>query len=275
VPPSRRLVLADPHARLGVDDEGVHQARVATRRLRADLRTFRSLLDETWVAEARDELRWVGGALGAVRDADVLTDRLARAVADLAPRDQPRARPLQQRLARQRADARQHLHEVLDSGRYLRLLDRLVEGTAAPPLIDGRDGPADEVLPDMVQGPWRQLRAGVGELDAEPEDAALHDVRILAKRLRYAAETVAPQVGKKARRLARAAARVQDVLGEHQDACVAEDWIRAAAAELTEPADAFVAGILAGGERARADALAASWWDEWARLDRKKVRGWL
>lgn len=272
---TRRLVLSDPHARLGADDEGVHQARVATRRLRSDLRTFAPLLDPTWVADVRDELKWVAGALGAVRDADVLTGRLDRAVADLAASDQPRARPLRRRLARQRADARSRLHAALDDERYVRLLDRLALAAASTPLLPDRDGPADEVLPVLVQHPWKRLKTEVADLDDDPVDTALHQVRIRAKRLRYAAEAVAPQVGKKARRLAVAAARVQTVLGEHQDACVAEAWLRDAAAGLADPADAFVAGILAGRERAEADRYAANWKDVWAGLDRKKVRGWL
>jgi glutamate-1-semialdehyde 2,1-aminomutase len=60
----QRLLLADPIARVGEDPEGVHQARVATRRLRSDLRTFAPLLDPVWVTSLRDELRWLGSELG-------------------------------------------------------------------------------------------------------------------------------------------------------------------------------------------------------------------
>lgn len=272
---TRRLVLADPHARLGIDDEGVHQARVATRRLRSDLRTFRPLLDAAWVADLRDELGWLADALGDVRDADVQTGRLVRAVASLGDADRPRADALLERLARQREDARARLRVALDAPRYVALLDELVAACADPHVARDADGPADEVLPALVEHPWKRLRGDVADLDDDPADADLHQVRILAKRLRYASEAVAPQVGKKARRLAAHAARVQGVLGDHQDACVAEAWLRAAAAELADPADAFVAGLLAGRERELADRLAELWEDDWAALDRKKVRGWL
>ena len=73
-----RLLRHDPGVRVGDDPEDVHQARVATRRLRSDLRTFRSLLDQEQAGPVRDELRWAGDLLGEQRDADVLLERLRR-----------------------------------------------------------------------------------------------------------------------------------------------------------------------------------------------------
>ena len=72
---TRRLMRHDAVVRLGVDP-GVHQARVATRRIRSDLRTFRSLLEPRWRDELRGELGWLGRELGGVRDCDVLGERL-------------------------------------------------------------------------------------------------------------------------------------------------------------------------------------------------------
>ena len=69
--------------RIGEDPEGVHQARVATRRLRSHLRTFRKLLEPEWAEPLRDELGWLGDELGGVRDADVLLDRLKSRIAAL------------------------------------------------------------------------------------------------------------------------------------------------------------------------------------------------
>ena len=94
-----RLVEHDSAIRLDDGVEAVHQARVATRRLRSDLRTFRPVLDPSWSEPLRVELRWLGGALGKVRDADVLLGLLeAKADAiDAGQRDS--ARPLVHRLA--------------------------------------------------------------------------------------------------------------------------------------------------------------------------------
>ena len=82
-----RLLRHDPGVRLGIDIEDVHQARVATRRLRSDLRTFQPLLDEAWADALRDELRWLGAELGRVRDAEVLRDRLRAAATTLPAPD--------------------------------------------------------------------------------------------------------------------------------------------------------------------------------------------
>src|SRR4029077_17095437 len=73
----RQLVAYDPAIRLSDDPESVHKARVATRRLRSDLRTFRPVLEREWSEPLRAELQWLGRALGKVRDADVLLDALA------------------------------------------------------------------------------------------------------------------------------------------------------------------------------------------------------
>ena len=97
-----RMVSHDPGVRLGEDSEAVHQARVATRRLRSDLRTFRSLLDEEWVTSVRTELKWVAGALGQVRDADVLLERLRGHEVGLPSADRKAASALLGRLEAER-----------------------------------------------------------------------------------------------------------------------------------------------------------------------------
>ncbi len=86
---AERLIRHDPLIRLGVDAEGVHQARVATRRLRSDLRTFREQLDAEPRDRLREELDWLGDELGRARDLDVLDDRL-RMHASALPDDDAR-----------------------------------------------------------------------------------------------------------------------------------------------------------------------------------------
>ena len=56
--------------------DGVHKMRVATRRLRSALATFRPLLDRTITDPLRDELKWIAAELGGARDAEVLRMRL-------------------------------------------------------------------------------------------------------------------------------------------------------------------------------------------------------
>ena len=115
---------------------------------------------------------------------------------------------------------------------------------AGPRSCPSADAPATEVLPPLVQGPGRSSAATSSALPDDPPDEALHDVRIRAKRCRYAAEAVAPALGTDARRVrARRSPTLQDVLGDHQDAVVAAAWLR----DVAESTD--VAG---GGLRRRA-----------------------
>ena len=270
-----RLVAHDPGVRLGDDPEDVHQARVATRRLRSDLRTFHSLLDQDWTQSLRGDLKSVGRDLGAVRDTEVLLDRLRSHAERLPPGDQATARKIIQRLLQRWDAARADLGETLGSTRYAELLDRLVDAAREPALVPSAvDDRAADVLPPLVSKPWEKLRTAVEELPEDPTDEALHQVRIRAKRCRYAAEAVAPAVGKRARAFAKAIADVQDVLGGHQDAVVAEQWLREVAASSTG-AEVFVAGQLASLERVEVERTRAVWADAWKATSKKKLRQWL
>lgn len=269
----RRMIHHDPGVRLGEDPEAVHQARVGTRRLRSDLRTFRSLLDEEWVEETRGELAWVADALGAVRDADVLLDRLRASSLRLPAPDRKAAASLLGRLERERDEARGHLLVILDDDRYLGLLDRLVAAATSPPLVARADEDAVTALPDLVRAPWRHLAQAVADLPEEEDVEGLHQVRIRAKRCRYAAEAAQGVIGGPARRLAQAVAEVQGVLGDLNDATVAEAWLRQAASRSA--ALALVAGQLIAWERADGAEALARWPDAWEEASRKKLRGWL
>lgn len=270
-----RLVRNDPGARLGDDPEALHQARVATRRLRSDLRTFEPLLDEGWAEALRDELRWLGDVFGAVRDADVLIDRFAPRIGGLPEVDRPPAETLLDRLHADRERARSQMLAALRSARYDRLLDRLVEAASHPRVllqIDDTDDADDLAL--LVREPVRALLDAVDALGSEPNDAALHRVRRRAKRVRYAAEAVAPALGRPARRLAKTATEIQDALGAHQDAVIAAEWLRRIAADEDEGVG-FAAGQLAAVELRDARRSRRRWPKTWQRTHQKQLRAWL
>jgi CHAD domain-containing protein len=268
-----RLLAHDAGVRLGGDDEDIHQARVATRRMRSDLRTFRKALDPGWDESIRDELKWLGGLLGAVRDADVLLDRLARQIEEHPEIDPLAGDRLLDILRAEREDARAVLLAGMRSDRYIELIERLLAAArSVPPSAEGHDFELE--LGDVVAKPWHKLRKAVHDLDDDPPDAALHAVRIRAKRARYAAEAVAPAVGKEAKQFASAVAGVQEVLGDHQDAVVAGQWLRDHV-----PADdggaAFVAGQLVAVEAVAADESREQWPDAWERARHKSLRRWM
>ncbi|HEV2475304.1 MAG TPA: CYTH and CHAD domain-containing protein, partial [Candidatus Dormibacteraeota bacterium] len=205
------LLHHDPLVRTGRDPEAVHQARVATRKLRSHLRTFGPLLDVQWTEPLRSELGWLALSLGAVRDREVLLDRLRNRTESLPGNDIRSAAALLQLLENEIDSLRQKLKEDLDSQRYIDLLENLVAAAHSPATLPDADLAATAVLPALATTPWRRLRSAVKQLPDTPTDPELHRIRILAKRARYAAEAVAP-VAPAAAAFARAAARLQTVL---------------------------------------------------------------
>jgi len=271
-----KVISTDPGVRLGENPEDVHQMRVATRRLRSHLRTFRSLVDEKWANELRDGLRWLGDVLGAVRDAEVLLDRLEHKVARLPSIDRPAAEKLLDHLRADLDRRRVRLLDALRSPRYLTLLDQLVLAARQPRLLLRIDDDPDiEVLKALVREPWEKLADAVDALGDDPPNSALHEVRIDAKRVRYAAEAVEPAFGKPARPFIRAITELQDVLGEHQDAVIAGEWLRSSAGHAEDEAQSFAAGQLAGIEHHDSMTARAAFPAAWKQASRKRLRAWL
>lgn len=266
------LLYHDPLVRTSGDPEAVHQARVATRKLRSHLRTFGPLLDPEWTDPLRSELGWLALSLGAVRDQEVLFERLRERAKSLPANDLRSAVALVHLLELDIEALRKKLLADLDSTRYVDLLERLVAAAHAPATLPDADQPAGSVLPLLATGPWRRLRSAVRHLPDPPADMELHRIRILAKRARYAAEAVAPVVGAGAASFARAAAKLQTILGEHQDSVTAQVWLRGSRLSGRR---AFVAGELIAMEHLAAEDARAKWLKVWKSLDRKNLRDWM
>mgnify|MGYP001595058846 CR=1 FL=1 len=269
-----RIIHSDPVMRLDADVEGVHQMRVGARRLRSDLRTLGDAVDREWADELRSELAWMAGVLGPVRDADVLIVRLTRQGDRLALSDRPDTATLIERLRRERGKALELAVNELAGDRYGALIDCLVDAASNPRLTNSAKRPAVDVLPRTVGSAWRRLDKAVRAMDKESSGDS-HRVRIFAKRARYAGEMAIPVVGKSAKQFSTKLARVQDVLGERQDAVVAESWLRQAGPILTR-GQALVAGQLLSLQR---DAFGADsdseWKTSWGDVSQKRVTAWL
>jgi CHAD domain-containing protein len=260
-----RILAHDPGVRLGDDLEDVHQMRVATRRLRAFLRTARAALEGDWGEPLRDELRWLAGLLGGVRDHDVLLDYLRGEAETLEPAEREACSRALARLEEERERARGVLLEGISGERYFALLDR-IEAAAAAPAVSAE---APE-LSSLFAAELRRLRRLAGPYLSSPgaSDAELHDARIRTKRARYAAELAGPALGDPGRKFVAAAKELQNVLGEHQDAVVAEERIRALAERTEDPEVRFAAGRLVERQRARRAAARADVDDAWERAER-------
>jgi CHAD domain-containing protein len=260
----------DPGARLGRVPEELHDLRVATRRLRAILRAARPLVDPEWAAALRDELRWLAGVLAPVRDLDVLTEHLRTEIELLEPPERRASARLLALLGKEREAARTTMLAAMSGDRYLALLDRL---EAAADDLPARD--ADVTLADIAAREFARLRRAVRALAADPPDHEIHRLRIRGKRARYAAELAEGAVGKHARRFVRAAKRFQDVVGEHQDAVVAEERIRGLLARTRSLTAHLAAGRLVERERERRQAARDAIPRAWARLEKKGRRAWV
>ena len=244
----RELEGHDPGVRLGEEPEDVHDFRVATRRSRALIRATEPMLGDA-LAPLGEELKWLAGILGPVRDLDVLIDRLAGEVAALGT-DEPAGRVLVESLAAERAADRDLLLEALESDRYRALLAGFEEAIATLPEPEGGIAAAD-----IARDGLRRLRRAAAELAPDPPDDELHAVRIRAKRARYAVELAALGGGKAEARAVDALKRLQDVIGEHQDAVVAEARLR----KLARAKTAIAAGRLIERERVRKAAMRAAY----------------
>lgn len=257
--------LLDHDCRLRVcglqpDPDDVHQARVATRRLRSDLGTLRPLLDPLWVDHVRADLKWVGSVLGEVRDTDVLSAGLRGGGAgdDLI-------RMLDERRTRAVAAA----IEMLGETRYMDLLDRLHAANRRPPLTSRARSAkqARRVLPPLVGRRWKAVRRAARRGGRRPSDEQLHQLRKRSKQLRYACELVTPVAGRPARRTAKAAESLQAVLGEHHDAVVARQWLQ----DSGSPGRAALMGL----EDRRRKRTARQWRSRYRRLAKPGRRAWL
>ena len=264
-----QLLAHDPGTRFGEDPEELHQLRVATRRLRAILRAARNLLDPEWSEPLRAELSWLGSALGPVRDLDVLMEHLREEIELLEPAERRAAGKFIRLLDDDRDAARKAMLEAMSEPRYHELLDRLEAGAAAP-----RARESDLSLEDIAAKEFRKLRKAVKALPADPPDDELHTVRIRGKRARYAAELAEGVVGKPARRFVENAKRFQDVVGEHQDAVVAEERIRDLLGRTGSPQAHLAAGRLIERERSRRGETRAAFPAAWDALEKSGKKAW-
>lgn len=241
----RAMLAADPAVRLGLGAEPLHDFRVATRRMRALLRAARAGLDEDWAESLRAELGWLAGETNDARDLDVLVEELQPRIERLGDPDSGPGAHLVAELEAGRAAARERVLAALATPRYFELVDRLV-AEAGNPRLSGRR----LHLGELVAAERRRMRKAARHVAGTADDAAMHRLRIAGKRVRYAAELAALPDDRAGQAFIRAAKGLQDVLGAHQDAVVAEERLRGLA-ENAEAGVAIAAGRLIEQEARR------------------------
>jgi CHAD domain-containing protein len=257
-----------PACRLGAGPEGVHQLRVALRRLRSVLKAFRPAARGAALEELDEALKGLARRLGPARDWDVFLAGLAAEAAAALGEDK-RLAALRRAVEARRDAAYGALRRELDGPNFRRLalhgvallLRRPWRAEAGADAVAVLDAPLAEFAAPLLDKRWRKLREG-GDGIAERSFEELHELRLEAKRLRYAAELFAPLwAGKAARRFLKRLSALQEALGTVNDAAVARGLLSA----LDGGAPAWAAGAVEGFAAARvgpARESALSCWDD-------------
>ena len=247
--------------------EGVHDLRVAMRRVRSALATFRPLVDTSVAEPLRAELCWASQELGRLRDAEVVAERVA-ALVDAEPGSSDRAaeRPIADAMVLEVARGREVVADVLASRRYRTVVASLEAFVLDPPWTDHAvAAPARKVARKRVRKDVRRLRDRLERAFAEPDAdlraPMLHEARKAAKRLRYATEAAEPVMGRRTRRLGEVATRLQTLLGDHHDTVATREALVAFTRARADAGTAFACGRLHAEEAA-----------EGARLEKKARR---
>ena len=271
----------DPGVRMDAPD-AVHQMRVAARRMRSTLQAYGRVLDRERTRPLTEELRWVAGELAGARDTEVMAERFTATLDELP--DELKLGPVHAEItrsfSRRGSDARGRAIAALDDARYRDLLAAVDALLADPPLAEYATQPARKELPKNIQRVFRRvIQLALAAADLPPgdhRDEAMHDTRKAAKRLRYAIEAAQPAVGEPATLLRTQLAKVQDLLGEHQDTVVARPVLRELAVEShADGGNGFTYGIMHGAESARAAAIEAALPEAWTELRKPEYTSWL
>jgi CHAD domain-containing protein len=261
------------------DAEAIHRMRIATRRLRVGLRTFANMLPPDRTQEFGTEFRWFAQTLGEVRDLDVYAENFREYAKLVPPEQQPELGGYELHLRRARTEARNELENLFGDPRVAQLLDgfrAFLEGApSAPALRRWRSFRVGDGASKYVRKSTKRVLRGGRKIEADTEPEKLHRLRIRAKRLRYELEFFAEAFPALAKAV-KATKHLQEVLGEHQDACTASARLRDYAREH-EPkrlhpraatrAPTALERLLATQEHRAADAR-ARFASEWQRFER-------
>ncbi|MCL4686517.1 CHAD domain-containing protein [Myxococcota bacterium] len=227
-----QIVENEPAASLGIDPEGVHQLRVGARRLRSALAFFGSALPERQHAWLREELRWLTGELGPVRDLDVFSTEGIDPMLALRPEDAGLA-ALREAAQEARDAAQRRATAALAAPRWPRLVletaawiarrawrEQALTAQSAKLFL-----PAPLFVAPLLERRHERVRR-LGRRLAEASTEERHRLRIRLKKLRYAAEfTACLYPERKAARYAQRLARLQDALGHLNDVANAEQQL--------------------------------------------------
>jgi triphosphatase len=264
------LLANEPAAREGHDPEGVHQVRLAVRRLRSILSLFRPVLPTELDAALSQELKWLAKELGGARNLDVFVDELLQPVQAAFAGDAHLA-ALEANARARRGAAYEQVRTAFATARYTAILlriGRLIESRAwlerlEPDAARRLGGPARILAAQLLSDRHRKLRKlgrGFGKLSSGDR----HRLRLGVKKLRYAAECFRSLFESEATPgYLKQLSRLQDGLGQLSDVETARDLLQ----ELGGHDGALETGALT-----RAAGLVIGWYARGTKLLEPKLR---
>ena len=218
-----------PGVQRDIDSEFVHQARVATRRMRSVLRLFGDAIPDRTAAYLAGELKWLGGEFGAVRDIDVFLLNLSRFEERIEHLPGKKKRGLEKLIEEHRHGLLDILREALESPRYKTLERRFIQFLERPLPTSPRAPLAakivHEVAPALITEKLDAVIQQGHAVLAEPKLKEFHRLRIRMKRLRYACEFMAPAYEGVIDPFIERMVEIQDCLGELQDTVFTREFV--------------------------------------------------
>ncbi|HUN54622.1 MAG TPA: CHAD domain-containing protein [Smithella sp.] len=212
-----------------IDTEFVHQARVATRRMRSTLRLFGDAVPLNTGIYFSKELKWLGEMFGAVRDVDVFLLNLNVFEHKIKRFPAKKKTVLNDWIEKHRRAPLGSLIEAIDSQRYKnfeRRLRRFIEGNLpARPRSPLALKLVSEVAPVIIMEKFNAVIKQGMTVIAKPKLKEFHGLRIQMKRLRYACEFMAPALSGVLEPFIERTVEIQDCLGEIQDTVFTRGFI--------------------------------------------------
>ncbi len=277
----RRIEEHLPGVHLDIDTEFVHQARVATRRMRSALRLFQGSLPNKTAEHFRVELGWIAEALGDVRDLDVFLLNLPRVFTTIESATPRQQMALERWVVDHRVTPLETLKAALASNRFRSLRSRL--GTyLGTPLPKHPHGPlalksVGETAPVIILEKYSAVISRGRKVLQNPRLKNFHKLRIQMKRLRYACEFVAPAYEESLDPFINRTVAIQDCLGELQDTVFTQAFIdriiRDWKGKAVDPGLLFLLGEIYQLQSEIARARQAAFYGIWREFDRPEVPG--
>ncbi len=207
----------------GIDEEGVHQMRVSIRRIRAALKTFAPLLSKTEAQHWHTEFRWLGKCLGQVRDLDVFTEWLERHKLAADFDEVAHIEAYQKDIGSLYQHVRQGLLGSLDSERYRNLKRDFSTWIEQEKCFfvnnDLTWKPTQDLADALIKRAVRRTKRKITLISDQSTDEQLHEFRVECKRIRYSLDMLQEYGSKDHKPLIAKLKLIQEVLGDHQDAC--------------------------------------------------------